>query len=202
MIVSITARTESAIELSWAVSTDARIASDICQKSAISKNESQDQLRYFAALKKRFAGEPTIDFWLERMKLAEWKTKKTTGYQRECLKFHSSRPFLHSRFADSRRNRFLGLDPVKTSNFLIEVVAELKAQHKTIIFSTRWKPPKDSVTVILINKSAQSRRRNRCEVKEVSAKNNRAPLLGGSAILEKIKSQCQNHHARRRDQSN
>jgi ABC-2 type transport system ATP-binding protein len=49
---------------------------------------------------------------------------------------------------------FSGLDPVNVE-FLIEVVAELKAQQKTIIFSTHlMETAEDSADdIILINKS-------------------------------------------------
>ena len=50
------------------------------ERGLYKKMKIVDQLRYFAALKDVPAAEADkrIDFWLERMGLAEWKKKKTT----------------------------------------------------------------------------------------------------------------------------
>ena len=76
-----------------------------------------------------------MDFWLDRMKLAEWKMKKTTDLSKgmsQKVQFIST--VLHNPDLLILDEPFSGLDPVNVE-FMIEVVAELKAQHKTIIFS-------------------------------------------------------------------
>jgi ABC-2 type transport system ATP-binding protein len=51
-----------------------------------------DQLRFFAALKnvKGKDADARIDRWLDRLKLSEWKQKKTRELSRACSKRYSS----------------------------------------------------------------------------------------------------------------
>ncbi|MDQ3750267.1 MAG: ATP-binding cassette domain-containing protein, partial [Acidobacteriota bacterium] len=83
MIVGITIPDEGTIKL-----FDERISNESQnrigylpeERGLYKKMKIVDQLRYFAALKNvsQSEADKRIDFWLDRMKLAEWKTKKTT----------------------------------------------------------------------------------------------------------------------------
>jgi ABC-2 type transport system ATP-binding protein len=82
MIVGITAPDEGAIELfGERVSNESqnRIGYLPEERGLYKKMKVQDQLRYFAALKNvgQKEADRRIDFWLDRMRLSEWKTKKT-----------------------------------------------------------------------------------------------------------------------------
>jgi ABC-2 type transport system ATP-binding protein len=160
MIVGITAPDEGAIELfGETVSNESqnRIGYLPEERGLYKKMKIVDQLRYFAALKNvsQAEADKRIDFWLERMKLAEWKTKKTTDLSKgmsQKIQFIST--VLHNPDLLILDEPFSGLDPVNVE-FLIEVVAELKAQHKTIIFSTHLMETAERLCddIILINKS-------------------------------------------------
>jgi ABC-2 type transport system ATP-binding protein len=97
-----------------------------------------DQMRFFAALKNVTAKEADvrIDRWLSRLKLSEWKQKKTKelskGMQQK-IQFISA--VLHEPELIILDEPFSGLDPVNLE-LLKDVVLELKQAGKTIIFST------------------------------------------------------------------
>jgi len=160
MIVGITAPDEGAIELfgeKISNETKNRIGYLPEERGLYKKMKVQDQLRYFAALKNVSQAEADrrIDFWLERMKLSEWKKKKTTDLSKGMSqKIQFIATVLHNPDLLILDEPFSGLDPVNVE-FLIEVVAELKAQHKTIIFSTHLMETAERLCddIILINKS-------------------------------------------------
>jgi len=192
MIVGITAPDEGAIELfGERVSNESqnRIGYLPEERGLYKKMKVQDQLRYFAALKNvsQKEADQRIDFWLERMKLAEWKTKKTSDLSKgmsQKIQFIST--VLHNPDLLILDEPFSGLDPVNVE-FLIEVVAELKAQHKTIIFSTHLMETAERLCddIILINKSRKVIGGTLREVKGSFSKNLIAlRCVGGSAVLE------------------
>ncbi len=81
---------------------------------------------------------------------------------------------------------FSGLDPVNVE-FMIEAVAELKAQHKTIIFSTHLMETAERLCddIILINKSRKVIGGSLREVKQSFGKNLIALRSeGGDAVLQ------------------
>lgn len=147
-----------------------------------------EQLRYFAALKgiSQSDADKRIDYWLERMKLSEWKTKKTSDLSKgmsQKIQFISS--VLHDPDLIILDEPFSGLDPVNVE-FLIEVVAELKAQHKTIIFSTHLMETAERLCddIILINKSKKVIGGTLREVKESFSKNKVSlRAVGGENVL-------------------
>lgn len=97
-----------------------------------------EQLRFFAALKNinRKEADVRIDRWLDRLKLSEWKLKKTRelskGMQQK-IQFISA--VLHEPDLIILDEPFSGLDPVNVE-LLKDVVLDLKHAQKTIIFST------------------------------------------------------------------
>src|SRR5215210_3530444 len=141
MIVGITAPDDGAIEL-FGERMSARLQDRIGylpeERGLYKKMKIVDQLRYFAALKdvSGAVADKRIDFWLDRMNLSEWKTKKTTDLSKgmqQKIQFIST--VLHDPDLLILDEPFSGLDPVNVE-FMIEVMAEFKTRHKTIIFST------------------------------------------------------------------
>lgn len=192
MIVGITAPDEGNIRL-----FGEKISSEIQNKigylpeerGLYKKMKIQEQLRYFAALKgvSTKEADKRIDFWLERMKLSEWKTKKTSDLSKgmsQKIQFIST--VLHNPDLLILDEPFSGLDPVNVE-FLIEVVAELKAQHKTIIFSTHLMETAERLCddIILINKSRKVIGGTLRQVKEGFGKNLIAlRCTGGEKVLQ------------------
>ncbi len=192
MIVGITIPDEGTIKL-----FDERISNESQnrigylpeERGLYKKMKIVDQLRYFAALKNvsQSEADKRIDFWLDRMKLAEWKTKKTTDLSKgmsQKIQFIST--VLHNPDLLVLDEPFSGLDPLNVE-FLIEVVAELKAQGKTIIFSTHLMETAERLCddIILINKSRKVIGGSLREVKASFGRNLIAlRLVGGESVLE------------------
>lgn len=191
MIVGITAPDEGHIELfGERISNQSqnRIGYLPEERGLYKKMKVQDQLRYFAALKdvSQMEADKLIDFWLDRMKLSEWKKKKTTDLSKgmqQKIQFIST--VLHNPDLLILDEPFSGLDPVNVE-FLIEVVAELKAQHKTIIFSTHLMETAERLCddIILVNKSRKVIGGTLREVKAGFSKNLIAlRCVGGETVL-------------------
>jgi ABC-2 type transport system ATP-binding protein len=141
MIVGITAPDEGEIEL-FGERMSSRLQDRIGylpeERGLYKKMKIVDQLRYFAALKdvSRAEADKRIDFWLERMNLSEWKTKKTTDLSKgmqQKIQFIST--VLHDPDLLILDEPFSGLDPVNVE-FMIDVLAEFRKAEKTVIFST------------------------------------------------------------------
>ncbi len=191
MIVGITAPDTGRIELfgeKVSTATQNRIGYLPEERGLYKKMKVQDQLRYFAALKdvSQKEADRRIDYWLDRMRLSEWKTKKTTDLSKgmsQKIQFIST--VLHDPDLLILDEPFSGLDPVNVE-FMIEVVAELKAQNKTIIFSTHLMSTAERLCddIILINKSRKIIGGTIREVKESFGKNLIAlRIVGGENVL-------------------
>ena len=192
MIVGITAPDEGKIELfgqKMSSNLQDKIGYLPEERGLYKKMKVQDQLRYFAALKDVSTKEADqrIDFWLDRMKLSEWKTKKTSDLSKGMSqKIQFIATVLHDPDLLILDEPFSGLDPVNVE-FLIEVVAELKAQHKTIIFSTHLMETAERLCddIILINKSRKVVGGTLRQIKESYSKNMIAlRAVGGENVLE------------------
>ena len=191
MIVGITYPDEGKIELFGEKVSSAiqnRIGYLPEERGLYKKMKIVDQLRYFAALKgvSQAEADKRIDFWLERMRLSEWKKKKTTDLSKGMSqKIQFIATVLHNPDLLILDEPFSGLDPVNVE-FLIEVVAELKAQSKTIIFSTHLMETAERLCddIILINKSRKVIGGTLREVKESYNKNMIAlRVIGGENVL-------------------
>lgn len=191
MIVGITAPDEGEIELFGEHISSAmqnRIGYLPEERGLYKKMKVVDQLRYFAALKgvAQKEADSRIDAWLERMNLSEWKTKKTTDLSKGMSqKIQFIATVLHEPDLLVLDEPFSGLDPVNVE-FLIEVVAELKAQRKTIIFSTHLMETAERLCddIILINKARKVVGGSLREVKESFGKNMIAlRATGGDGVL-------------------
>ncbi len=145
------------------------------ERGLYKKMKVQDQLRYFAALKgvSQKEADKRIDFWLDRMKLSEWKLKKTTDLSKgmsQKLQFIST--MLHNPELLILDEPFSGLDPVNVE-FMKEVIAEIKSQDKTIIFSTHLMETAEKLCddILLINKSQKVLSGSLREIKASYGKN-------------------------------
>ncbi|MFN0280164.1 MAG: ABC transporter ATP-binding protein [Pyrinomonadaceae bacterium] len=158
------------------------------ERGLYKKMKIVDQLRYFAALKDvpRALADKRIDFWLERMGLAEWKKKKTTDLSKgmqQKVQFIST--VLHDPDLLILDEPFSGLDPINVE-FLIDVMAEFKTQEKTIIFSTHLMETAERLCndILLINKSRKVIGGSLREVKASYGKNLIAlRAVGGEKVL-------------------
>ncbi|MCB1024866.1 MAG: ATP-binding cassette domain-containing protein [Acidobacteria bacterium] len=159
------------------------------ERGLYKKMKVNDQLRYFAALKgvAQKEADKRIDFWLDRMNLTEWKLKKTTDLSKgmsQKLQFIST--VLHEPDLLILDEPFSGLDPVNVE-FMKEVIAEIKSQDKTIIFSTHLMETAEQLCddIILLNKSQKVISGSLREIKESYGKNVISlRCTGGEAVLK------------------
>ncbi|HEX8920009.1 MAG TPA: ABC transporter ATP-binding protein [Pyrinomonadaceae bacterium] len=141
MIVNITAPDEGTIEL-FGQQINPELQDRIGylpeERGLYKKMKVIDQLRFFGELKnvKGKNADEAIDRWLARVKLTEWKNKKamelSKGMQQK-IQFIAA--VMHDPDLMILDEPFSGLDPVN-QEVLKEIVLELKAAGKTIIFST------------------------------------------------------------------
>jgi ABC-2 type transport system ATP-binding protein len=160
MIVGITAPDEGVIELFGQKISPAlqdRIGYLPEERGLYKKMKIYEQLRYFAALKNvpQKQADERIDFWLERMKLQDWKKKKANDLSKgmqQKIQFVST--VLHDPDLLILDEPFSGLDPLNVET-LLEIIAELKTAGKTMIFSTHLMETAERLCddIILINKS-------------------------------------------------
>jgi len=178
MIVGITAPDEGSIELfgeTVSHTLQNRIGYLPEERGLYKKMKVVDQLKYFAELKgvSNRDAEKKIDFWLERMGLAEWKKKRTTDLSKgmqQKIQFIST--VLHDPDLLVLDEPFSGLDPINVE-FMIDVISEFKTQYKTVIFSTHLMETAERLCndIILINRSRKVIGGSLREVKESYGKN-------------------------------
>lgn len=200
MIVGITAPDNGSIELFGehvSPHLQNRIGYLPEERGLYKKMKVVDQLKYFAALKGMASSdaEKKIDFWLERMKLSEWKSKKTTDLSKgmqQKIQFIST--VLHDPDLLILDEPFSGLDPVNVE-FMIEVLSEFRTQQKTVIFSTHLMETAERLChdIILINKSRKVVGGSLREVKESYGKNliafrgtNANEVISNRSLVNKI----------------
>src|SRR5688500_12787169 len=191
MIVGITAPDQGSIDL-FGEKMSSRLQDRIGylpeERGLYKKMKIADQLRYFAALKGMSASdaEKRMDFWLERMDLAEWKKKKTTDLSKgmqQKIQFIST--VLHDPDLLILDEPFSGLDPINVE-FLIDVIREFKTRDKTIIFSTHLMETAEKLChdILLINRARKVVAGSLREVKESYGKNLIAlRVRGGDDVL-------------------
>ncbi len=160
MIVNITAPDSGTIELFGQRITPElqdRIGYLPEERGLYKKMKIGDQLRFFGELKnlKGNSLNQTIDRWLERVKLTEWKTKKATELSKGMQqKIQFIAAVMHNPDLIILDEPFSGLDPINVE-LLKEIVLELKAEGKTIIFSTHQMEVAEKLCddICLINRS-------------------------------------------------
>lgn len=192
MIVGITAPDEGTIELFGehiSPKLQDRIGYLPEERGLYKKMKIFEQLRYFAALKDvpQKKADERIDFWLKRMNLQDWKKKKANDLSKgmqQKIQFISS--LLHDPDLLVLDEPFSGLDPINVET-LLEIIAELKAEGKTIIFSTHLMETAERLCddIILINKSRKIVGGSLREVKASFGKNMVSlRAVGGNGVLE------------------
>jgi ABC-2 type transport system ATP-binding protein len=93
-------------------------------------------LRYFAELKNVKKSEDTIDFWLDKVGLRDYKKKKIEGLSKGMQqKIQLVAAFIHNPELLILDEPFSGLDPINTK-MAKDILLDLKREGKTIILST------------------------------------------------------------------
>jgi len=147
-----------------------------------------DQIKFFAALKNVGAKEAgqRVDRWLTRLKLTEWKEKKSGELSKGMQqKIQFINAVIHEPELLILDEPFSGLDPVNVE-VLKEVILELKAAGKTIIFSTHQMEVAEKICddICLINRSRKVLEGSIREVKRAFSRNALALRLeGGDGVL-------------------
>jgi len=148
-----------------------------------------DQLRFFAELKnvRGKEVEKKIDEWLERVKLSEWKNKRSIelskGMQQK-IQFITS--VIHDPDLLILDEPFSGLDPINVE-LLKEIVLDLKRHGKTIIFSTHQMEVAEKICddICLINRSEKVLEGSLRELKSSFGRNAIAVRCeGGDGVLD------------------
>lgn len=158
------------------------------ERGLYKKMKVGDQIKFFAALKNVDAKEADkrVNRWLARLKLTEWKNKKASelskGMQQK-VQFTSA--IIHEPDLLILDEPFSGLDPVNVE-VLKEIILELKAAGKTIIFSTHQMEVAEKICddICLINRSRKVLEGSIREVKRAFSRNAVAlRLVGGESVL-------------------
>jgi len=147
-----------------------------------------EQLRYFGELKGLTAreAETRLDRWLERLKLSEWKNHKTDELSKGMQqKIQFITTVMHEPDLLILDEVFSGLDPVN-AELMKDVLLELKAERRTIIFSTHMMSQAEQLCddICLINRSRKVLEGSLREVKSSFGRRSVALRAeGGDAVL-------------------
>jgi ABC-2 type transport system ATP-binding protein len=161
------------------------------ERGLYKKMKVGEQLKFFAALKNVDGkeAEKRVDRWLARLKLTEWKNKKSSELSKGMQqKVQFITAILHEPDLLILDEPFSGLDPVNVE-VLKEVILELKASGKTIIFSTHQMEVAEKICddICLINRSRKVLEGSIREVKRGFSRNAVAlRLVGGEAVLNDL----------------
>ena len=148
-----------------------------------------DQLKFFAELKnvRGKLVETKIDEWLARVKLSEWKTKRSMELSKGMQqKIQFVTAVLHDPELLILDEPFSGLDPIN-AELLKEIVLDLKRSGKTIIFSTHQMEVAEKVCddICLINRSEKVLEGSLRELKSSFGRNSVAVRCeGGDGVLD------------------
>jgi ABC-2 type transport system ATP-binding protein len=159
------------------------------ERGLYKKMKVGDQIKFFAELKSVPGKEAAkrTDRWLERLKLTEWKGKKATELSKGMQqKVQFIATIVHEPDLLILDEPFSGLDPVNVE-LLKEIILELKAAGKTIIFSTHQMEVAEKICddICLINRSRKVLEGSIREVKRGFSRNAVAlRLVGGENVLE------------------
>jgi ABC-2 type transport system ATP-binding protein len=192
MIVNITAPDSGTIELFGQKITPQlqdRIGYLPEERGLYKKMKIGDQLRFFGELKSLKGRElnSRVDRWLDRMKLTDWKNKKASDLSKgmqQKVQFIAS--VMHDPDLIILDEPFSGLDPINVE-LLKEVVLELKAAGRTIIFSTHLMETAERLCddICLINRSHKVLDGSLRQVKESYGRHSVALRAeGGESVLE------------------
>jgi ABC-2 type transport system ATP-binding protein len=170
------------------------------ERGLYKKMKIGEQLKFFAALKNLNGKEADqrVDRWLARLKLTEWKGKKSSELSKGMQqKVQFITTVIHEPDLLILDEPFSGLDPVNV-DLLKDIVLELKAAGKTIIFSTHQMEVAEKICddICLINRSRKIMEGGIREVKRRFGRNAVAlRIAGGEEVLEdrKLVSNVEHH---------
>jgi len=159
------------------------------ERGLYKKMKVGEQVKFFAELKSvpGKEAERRADRWLARLKLTEWKGKKASELSKGMQqKVQFITTVIHEPDLLILDEPFSGLDPVNVV-LLKEIILELKAAGKTIIFSTHQMEVAEKICddICLINRSRKILEGSLREVKRGFSRNAVAlRLVGGETVLE------------------
>jgi len=192
MIVNITAPDTGSIQI-FGRKIDAALQDRIGylpeERGLYKRMKIVDQLRFFAELKNVSGKEvdQRIDQWLERLKLSEWKNKKSMELSKGMQqKVQFITAILHEPDLLILDEPFSGLDPVNVE-LLKDIVLDLKRSGKTIIFSTHQMEVAEKICddLCLINRSKKVFEGTLREIRSSFGRNSVALRYeGGDGVLE------------------
>ncbi len=192
MIVNITAPDSGTIQL-FGRHIDSNLQDRIGylpeERGLYKKMRIADQLRFFAEIKNMRGRDvdSKIDEWLARVKLSEWKNKRSMelskGMQQK-IQFITS--VIHDPDLLILDEPFSGLDPVNVE-LMKEIVLDLKRRGKTIIFSTHQMEVAERICddICLLNRSQKVFEGSLREIKSSFGRNSIAVRCeGGDGVLD------------------
>ena len=192
MIVGITAPDEGRVELFGRTVTPElqdRIGYLPEERGLYKKMRVGEQLKFFAELKNisgRKADE-AADRWLAKVKLSEWKSKRASELSKGMQqKIQFIAAVMHDPDLVILDEPFSGLDPVNVE-LLKDLVLELKAAGRTIIFSTHQMEVAERICddICLVNRSRKVLSGSIREVKSGFGRNAVALRFeGGDGVLD------------------
>ena len=159
------------------------------ERGLYKKMKIGEQLRFFAELKNVGGkeSEQRIDKWLARLNLTEWKNKKSMELSKGMQqKAQFITAILHEPDLLILDEPFSGLDPVNVE-LLKEIVLDLKAAGRTIIFSTHQMELAEKICddICLINRSRKILEGPLREIKQSFRQNSVALRIeGGDGVLD------------------
>lgn len=192
MIVNITAPDSGSISI-FGRKIDAQLQDRIGylpeERGLYRRMKVLDQLRFFAELKnvRGKSIDAKIDEWLARVKLSEWKNKKSMELSKGMQqKIQFITCVIHDPDLLILDEPFSGLDPINVE-LLKEVVLDLKRAGKTIIFSTHQMEVAEKICddICLLNKSQKIFEGSLREIKRSFGRNSVAVRCeGGDGVLD------------------
>ena len=192
MIVNITAPDSGTIEL-FGRKIDPELQNRIGylpeERGLYRRMKVVDQLRFFAELKNVRGRnvEAKIDEWLARVKLSEWKNRRSMELSKGMQqKIQFITAVLHDPELLILDEPFSGLDPINVE-LLKEIVLDLKRNGKTIIFSTHQMEVAERICddICLLNRSEKVLEGSLREIKSSFGRNSVAVRCeGGDGVLD------------------
>ncbi len=192
MIVNITAPDSGSVEL-FGRKIDSELQDRIGylpeERGLYRRMKVGDQLRFFAELKnvRGKVAESKIDEWLARVKLSEWKNKRSMELSKGMQqKVQFITAVLHDPELLILDEPFSGLDPINVE-LLKEIVLDLKRSGKTIIFSTHAMEVAEKICddICLLNRSQKVLDGSLREIKSSFGRNSVAVRCeGGDGVLD------------------
>jgi ABC-2 type transport system ATP-binding protein len=170
------------------------------ERGLYKKMKIGEQLRFFGELKGLTArqADAAIERWLSKLKLSEWRNKKTDELSKGMQqKIQFIATVMHEPELLILDEPFSGLDPVN-AELLQQIVLELKAQGRAIIFSTHLMEQAERLCddICLINRGRKVLSGTLREVKRRFGRNtvalrfegdNYADILDNRALINSVK---------------